>query len=363
MRLGIFGSGNDAQVQAVAAAMHARGCEVALVDTTAIGRGVEHTFDGARFLVNGQDTSDVGAWYMRHILVPTAPAYQSEDGHRLFRDWYVGYMHQREHSGFQLSWLHALRFVGVPVVNPPEHGGVFQLKTFQLAAAKRLGLDVPKTCVTNSPARVREFAAAAKDVVFKPSMGGGLCEPLGAEALARLDSVKSAPVIFQERVRGTSIRATFVGSDVLSCVRIPSGELDYRADPVYSSGATQYQETTLPDDVVAKTRALLAACGLLFSGVDFIDTGERLVFLEANSSPIYLDVERKTGAPISDALVRLLLDLAHQDAAWPAAQPSAAFVRYASPYSPRQALDDAGKKPLPKKPKSAARRRRPRERG
>jgi glutathione synthase/RimK-type ligase-like ATP-grasp enzyme len=46
----------------------------------------------------------------------------------------------------------------------------------------------------------------------------------------------------------------------------------------------------------------------VFAGIDLKHTpnGEWL-FLELNSSPVYLDVERKLGHPISEALADLLI--------------------------------------------------------
>jgi glutathione synthase/RimK-type ligase-like ATP-grasp enzyme len=41
----------------------------------------------------------------------------------------------------------------------------------------------------------------------------------------------------------------------------------------------------------------------VLSGVDLKHDGDRWVLLEANSSPAYLDIERRTGAPISAALL------------------------------------------------------------
>jgi glutathione synthase/RimK-type ligase-like ATP-grasp enzyme len=373
MRLGVFGSGNDPQAQAVARAMRARGCDVALVDTTSIRRGVEFTFDAdggpthqrdqdgnpptpeaqgvGGFVVDGQSLADVRGWYMRHILSPMAPAYRSEDGFRLYADWFVDYMQKREHSGFQLSWLHDLGFRGIPVVNPPEHGGVVQLKTFQLSVAQQLGLTIPRTCVTNSLARMRTFATAVAkaggDVVFKPSMGGGLCEPLDDRALHRLEHLPHSPTIFQQRIYGDAVRATFVGNALVSAVVIPADTLDYRADGDYAAGRTSYSEAKLPAALVDKTLALLRACGLLMSGVDFIRTEEgEWVFLEANSSPIFLDVELKTGAPISDAIAGLLLDLIHgpltnHDHSRRSAHFNS-FVRYASPFAPKKFVEEDG---------------------
>jgi glutathione synthase/RimK-type ligase-like ATP-grasp enzyme len=65
----------------------------------------------------------------------------------------------------------------------------------------------------------------------------------------------------------------------------------------------------LPPEIEELCRQAARACGLRFTGIDIKHTEQdEWVFLELNSSPIYLDVERKLGDPISAALAELLLD-------------------------------------------------------
>lgn len=310
MRIGIFGSASDAQCKAVRHELERRDAEVVVVESQGLNEGVGHAFDGERFFVGGEDVSDVGAWWVRHVMAPLPPTFYTKDLH-LFGDWFVEYMHMRERLGFQLSLLVTLARRGVPIVNPPRRGSIGQLKPFQLAAARDVGLEIPRTLVTNDPARVRAFRAEIGDVVYKPSMGGALCRALDDEAVRRLDLITRAPVTFQERVEGASIRATFVDEDLVSCVAISSPELDFRADAAYQAGDQRYEPFELSGEVVERTRRLLRRTGLVFSGVDFIRRSDGTpVFLEANSSPVFLDVERKTGAPISQRLAEHLLHLA-----------------------------------------------------
>ena len=63
----------------------------------------------------------------------------------------------------------------------------------------------------------------------------------------------------------------------------------------------------LPDEVVAQCRRAARTCGLQFVGIDIKRAPDgRWVFLELNSSPIYLDVEWKLGHPISRAIAKLI---------------------------------------------------------
>lgn len=111
-------------------------------------------------------------------------------------------------------------------------------------------------------------------------------------------------------MRGDDLRIMLVGDEVVSCVAIdtPEQHLDFRADPVYSGGEARYREVPLPEPVKQFCRQAARACGLTFAGIDIKHQGDDYVFLELNSSPIYLDVEVKLGHPISRAIARAVVE-------------------------------------------------------
>lgn len=339
MVIGIFGSARDGQCRAMEQTLRAKGVGVVLVDTADLNRGTDHAYHDGQFFYNGQNLAEVKAWYMRYITSTLPPAFELNQQYHLFADWFVEYMNRRERFGYQLAWLLALTFQGVPVVNPPEHGSVVQLKLFQLAAARQIGLATPKTLITNNPERVRAFAQTCDEVVYKPLLGGANCMPLDQQALDNLTTITAAPVIFQERIHGESVRLTVVGQDVASAVIIPTDTLDYRTNQAYIAGNQIYCPFEPDTDVTGKAAQLMHACGLLFSGLDFIrrPTGE-MVFLEANSSPIYLDVEMKTKHPITQMLADYLLTLAMEPEQYGEFVQNSVrpknFVRYAHPLRP-----------------------------
>ena len=342
MRIGIFGSTNDQQCKAIAHHLQKKGAEVVLVESSTIKDGGDWAFDGD-FHYDGSRLDDVGAWYLRYIMLPYPFPFQHNDELFLFRDWYVKMMQKREHYAFQLSMMLIQGLRGVPVLNPPQCGAVMQFKPFQIAAAQGAGLTVPKTLITNSMDRVLRFRDRVEDVVYKPSMGGGLCKPFTEDDLDRLDVLVRSPVTFQERIEGNSVRLTMVGGEIVSAVRVVADTLDYRSSPEYQAGEVQYERVEVPDAIREQTLRLMINCGLFFTGADFVvrDSGE-WVFLEANRSPVYLEIERKTGAPISEALATLLLYGAtnphwYEERVREAAH-AKTFARYANPYAPEQEL-------------------------
>lgn len=312
MQIGIFGSADDPQCKAVAREAKALGADNVLIPSQALSRGDGFSFLDDQVLYRGVSLDALRAFYLRQIPAPYAPAMEQDSRLVLYEDWFNQYMQSRERASFYVSWLLNLQYDGKLIINAPHAASVLQYKPYQLHALRRLGAEVPRTLISNDPAEVARFREAVKDVIFKPLMGGALTRPLDDEAMERLEAIRTAPVIFQERVGGDDLRVMLVGDEIVSSVAIvtPEQHLDFRGDPVYSGGEASYREVVLPEAVQNFCRKAARACGLEFAGIDIKHDGDRWVFLELNSSPIYLDVESKLGHPISAALARRLVKAA-----------------------------------------------------
>ena len=317
--VGIIGFAQDPQVRAVSAELSRRGANPLFLPADALNRGQPvSSWDGAATYA-GTPLSECKAIYVRSMPSPHAPVIREREELVLHADWFPRFMQARERSGFLMSLLLSLEHAGVRLVNPPRAGAALQYKPFQLDLLRRLGARLPRTLISNDPARICDFHAAEQErqgeVVFKPLLGGAITKLLNEEVLAKLDHVRAAPVIFQQRIVGDDIRVMLVGNEVVSAVaiRTPQPHLDFRDDPCYSSGQARYEPVSLPADVVDLCRRAAQGCGLRFAGIDIKRTpADEWVFLELNSSPIYLDVERKLGDPISAALADLLLESAQE---------------------------------------------------
>ncbi len=310
MRVGIFGSDDDLQCQAIAKALERLGVDNILLRDDALDQGLPVSIVEGRYLYRGADLEDVKSFYLRTIPAAYAPAMDHDGELVLYEDWFERYMHQRERATFYVAWLLALQHRGCRLVNGPHAASVLQYKPFQLHALRSLGARVPRTLITNDPEAVRAFHTEVKDVIFKPLMGGAMTRALDDETLTDLPKVVTSPVIFQERIEGDDLRIMIVDDEIVSSVAIvtPEQHLDFRADPAYSGGEAAYRPVELPDPVKAFCRQAARECGLLFAGIDLKHkAGGEWVFLELNSSPIYLDVELKLGHPISAAVAKLLV--------------------------------------------------------
>lgn len=198
-------------------------------------------------------------------------------------------------------------------VNDPDRDEAASRKMAQLALAVRLGLRVPRTCMTSDPDRARDFVHAEDGaVIFKPFSATPQTwretRPVRECDLDLMDNVRLAPVIFQELVPGgVDVRVTIVGDRVFAAEirgNASSYEFDFRVER-----APTITPHTLPQAVEARLLTLMRRLGLRYGAADLrIAPDGDYVFLEVNPAGQWLFVELATGQPIT----RTLADLLHR---------------------------------------------------
>jgi glutathione synthase/RimK-type ligase-like ATP-grasp enzyme len=313
----IFGREDDPLSGHTEARARARGHDVLRV---AFGRMLQERpgwvatgFDGDAWFWQGRQIEECDGYLVRQYPAPHALLAPPEE-----RDTAAGFYargtKQLERSSYAQSVIMDLELRGKPVVNPLLASAPFDHKPLQLAVFRRHGLPVPDTLVTNDPAAVRVFEAAVRreggEIVTKPSAGGAAALLVDDAVRARLAAIEVAPAIFQRRAPGRDVRVTVVGGRVLSCVAIESETLDYRSGEAYRRGEARYVEHALPGAIEAMSLRAAALCHHVLSGIDwkYDPEADAWVLLEANSAPVYLDIEEKTGARITDAVIDWLED-------------------------------------------------------
>lgn len=188
-------------------------------------------------------------------------------------------------------------------------------KPRQLLAARRVGLRVPATVITNRPDVARPFLAAP-DRIAKPLRQAEIDSPDGAEVIftTRLDAaglgsdvgIAAAPLILQQEIaKACDLRVTVVG-DRLFCVAIGSQAHD-ETQVDWRRGVRPdllHQVTTLPAEVTEGCLALTRDLGLRFGAIDLVRTPEgEHWFLEINPNGQWAWIEQRTGLPIAAAIV------------------------------------------------------------
>ena len=199
-------------------------------------------------------------------------------------------------------------------------------KQLQLRLARQVGLDVPRTLITNDPAAVREFAVGCRDgMVTKMLSSFAIFDEEGREQvvftssvnpadLEELDSLSLCPMTFQERVpKSVELRVTIVGDRVF-CAAIDPHSTDRAGDDWRREGVELVDRWThydLPSEIGDRLVALVECLGLNYSAIDVIVTPDgRHIFLELNPVGEYFWLEHWPGLPISEAIADVLLDRA-----------------------------------------------------
>lgn len=205
-------------------------------------------------------------------------------------------------------------------VNHPAKNRVAEIKLHQLKTAARLGLDIPRTLVTNDPEEARKFFTHCEGKIIIKTLSGGLVEEGPSSTaiftnkveqtdLDNITSIQYTPTLFQEYVpKEVELRVTVVGKKVFTA-EIHSQALESTRDDWRRPGTLKLAHAVhqLPLDVEKRCKELIGFFGLNFGAIDMILTPDgRYVFLEINPNGQWAWIEDLTGMPISEAMADLL---------------------------------------------------------
>lgn len=197
------------------------------------------------------------------------------------------------------------------------------VKPRQLDVARRCGLSVPDSQVTNRPDGVRDFARDLGGALVCKTLGGALRAESGRlqmaythrldvtelEDLAGVDTTLHffqpfVPKLFEARVTVVGDRIFAAAIHAMSdCAQVNWARVDWRAD----YDALDYSIIEPPESVTAGMLAFLRVFGLSFGAFDFAITpsGDWVMF-ECNPAGQYGWLEEALGLPITAALADLL---------------------------------------------------------
>jgi MvdD family ATP-grasp ribosomal peptide maturase len=195
-------------------------------------------------------------------------------------------------------------------------------KQLQLTVARELGLDTPRTLISNDPQAVRRFARVCpQGMVMKTLSAFAIYEegeqrvvftsPVREQDMAHLDELRYCPATFQEQVpKALELRATVVGDKVFTASidsqQCDRSRVDWRRDGI--ALIDDWQTYRLPEAVTQRLLKLMRFFGLNYGAADFILTPDgRHVFLEVNPVGEFFWLERNPGFPISAAIADLLV--------------------------------------------------------
>ena len=206
-------------------------------------------------------------------------------------------------------------------ISRPDAAVASANKLLQHAAAREVGLAVPRTLVTNDAEEARRFfdrvdGRMVAKMLHPLSMSMGrspetvYTSDVTPDMLDELDSLRFAPMIFQEKVdKEVELRVKYVCgrlfTGAIDASGTSSGQTDWRRAEVAES---PWRHDRVPAEVARRMRRLMARLGLAAGAFDFIRTpaGEH-VFLEVNPLGEWGMLERDLGLPISEAIASALL--------------------------------------------------------
>jgi glutathione synthase/RimK-type ligase-like ATP-grasp enzyme len=210
-------------------------------------------------------------------------------------------------------------------INSPEANRKSNNRLMQLTMAKKIGLRIPSTLITNDPNAAAGFYKNHDgQIVLKAVHHHGIeiegkvysmyTQSLTKDILSRLDDLIYAPCILQERLNKKSeLRVTIVGEKVFAA------ELDTQAIPNCSEDLHRGKIAEIPKKAVNLDNATEAGClklmnifGLKYGAFDFIlDEKNQPYFLEINPTGDWYWIEHDTQQPITETMVNLIETLFH----------------------------------------------------
>jgi glutathione synthase/RimK-type ligase-like ATP-grasp enzyme len=190
-------------------------------------------------------------------------------------------------------------------------------KTFQLHLASSVGLQVPRTLVTNNPDEARNFVASCESgAVFKNINTGFLdygdeafvvpTTPVQQHLLDNISLIKRLPGLFQERVaKAYELRVTIVGEFIfpvfINSQKYEETSCDWR-------NKLDYREAELPENVRRQLLKLMDLLGIKFGAFDLaVDPNGEYWFFEVNGNGQWYWLEHETGLLISKSISDTLI--------------------------------------------------------
>jgi MvdD family ATP-grasp ribosomal peptide maturase len=195
-------------------------------------------------------------------------------------------------------------------------------KQLQLQIARSLGLETPRTLITNNPQAVLKFARECESGIVTKMLSAFaiydrgqeqvvFTNPVKPEDLENLEGLRFCPICFQENIPKTlELRTTIVGQQVftgaIDSQSLPKASHDWRRQALTLIDAWQPYE--LPQEIAVKLLKLMEYFQLNYGAFDLILTPDgHYIFLEINPVGEFYWLEKYAGLPISQAIADLLI--------------------------------------------------------
>lgn len=216
---------------------------------------------------------------------------------------FLSKMVYRERKSALNSLFYSLKANWINSMNAFE---LHKKKPYLTNLLKKNNIRVPRTLITNDKDSVIEFFSANnEEIILKPVRGGAYTQKITKDDFTKekLSKLIVSPVQFQEYIDGTDIRV-YVYKDDIYAVEIQTDTIDFRTDI-----NAKLIPIELPEKVKQDCLKVMKICDLKYSGIDIrLNSKNEYVFIEANPAPMFINVEKETGYPLTQALINLLVN-------------------------------------------------------
>jgi glutathione synthase/RimK-type ligase-like ATP-grasp enzyme len=204
-----------------------------------------------------------------------------------------------------------LESIGVPIINHPRHQNSASRKPLQLKSAISVGLQIPRTLLSNDPDQIRRFwtdldGRCIYKAFSSPPWTALDTRRMTVQDLDSLHNTALSPIIVQEEIeRVCDVRVSIFANQVFACKVVPKhpvATVDSRFDIT-----AVWEPLALPADVAHKLQALMDLLRLDYGCIDMrLQPNGEFVFFEINPAGQFLFAEIDSGLPLSRAMARLL---------------------------------------------------------
>ena len=204
-------------------------------------------------------------------------------------------------------------------VNDPDKNHIAENKICQLKLAQEIGLQIPKTCITNDKKEAIRFIQRCRGKMVAKALYLPLIEEKDKDYFIFTSIVESieeipkrefglAPTIFQELLtRKTDYRLTIIGNDCFSVKVIRESNEGISNDWRIIKEGLKFQPCELPSDIIDKCIKMVKKLGLVFGAIDLVQTHNEFYFLEINPNGEWAWLQKESKLPIAETLVDYLI--------------------------------------------------------
>ncbi len=282
MKIGIIGSDRkEWHISRILKGLEKRGVEAYLLPIVRLYARIGET---PRISVRGYPVDDYDAVIVRRVPGGTA-----------------------EQVFYRMDALRRLEDMGVIVINPSRGIEKAVDKYYTSALLEDAGINTPRTIVTESFSdAMKAFKELRGDVVVKPlfgSLGMGITrvssEDVAYRVFRALEMTKCVYYL-QEFIPhgGKDIRVFVIGDQVAASMQRESD--DWKTNISSGGKAKPY---TPSEEVVEMSLRASEKLGLMYTGVDIIETDDEPYVIELNSTPGWQGLQSVTELDITEALI------------------------------------------------------------